>query len=469
MDGVLRGRFAGICMVACVTMFECRPRFDDIPCVKDSNCIAQYPYCVGGMCSATPEESVLPSDAGAGGDAGYEGDAGSAPDSGTWPGDGGRALGEPCVDARQCTEGHCANGVCCDSPCDEPGKLCQRCDNLSLSGPGHCGMAKAESECLSFENACMGRCLVSRTIYRCTGTSYACASKMESELTPVPSGLICMDDGGVRTQPAGRDAYCELGGACQNGTCEGTRWWTSCNGTGACRAAGDAFDAYKESVYAAAGASLTSACETTGSSTCDNSMQCVGDVLHATHLCDGSGMCTMPAGPGASCGKYTCDSAASRCKTQCAADVDCAQNWMCSSPFCHWNWDWVAWNVRGAGGYAVSSGVVTDNRSGLMWQQGTSDGGLPWDAGVGYCDGLNLGGYSDWRLPKLIELLSIADFTRSGPAIDTTSAFPGTPSDRFWTSTPYVGKPGWVWHVDFGDGWSSGFDMGYSAWARCVR
>jgi hypothetical protein len=465
-----------------VLLCDCVPRFDDIPCTKDVHCPESSPYCINEVCSAVPSlsPSVDAGDAGAddggsadtgasddAGDAGNRGDAGTAVDSGTDAGRD-RSLGAPCLAASECASGHCATGVCCESACDEAGKLCQRCDSLSQDGLGHCGMAKAEAVCLEIASACSGRCLVNRTVYYCTGNSYACSSRTESVFTPVPSGQICTGDGGVWVKPVDRTASCGAGGACQEGACQGTRWWTSCNGSGACRSPDDSVDALKEPIFATPGASLTSACETNGKTTCDNDKQCVGDALYGAHLCGGSGVCSAPAGPATSCGKYTCDGTALQCKAQCTSNTDCAKNWLCTAPRCHWNWDWIAWDVRSKGGYAVSGEVVTDSRSGLMWQRGGSDAGMAWDAGIGYCDSLDLGGYSDWRLPKTIELLSLVDPTRVSPAVDV-NAFPDTQSRDYWTSTPSAGSPGRAWTVDLGHGWSSEFGGTFSFLARCVR
>jgi hypothetical protein len=41
---------------------------------------------------------------------------------------------------------------------------------------------------------------------------------------------------------------------------------------------------------------------------------------------------------------------------------------------------------------------------------------------------------------------SIADRTRVNPAIDP-SAFPNTPSDWFWSASPYVGASGYAWYA----------------------
>lgn len=280
----------------------------------------------------------------------------------------------------------------------------------------------------------------------------------------MPSGQVCVGDGGV---PVSKEAYCDTGEDCDDGECEAMRWWTSCDGRGNCRSSTDTTDAYKERVSALGGASLTNACETDGGSPCDASKQCVGNVLYAARSCDGMGACSLPAAP-MSCGNYACDNSGPQCKVQCFADADCIPDYLCTESRCHWNWAWVAWPVGGVGNYTINQGVVIDNRSGLMWQRDLPDGGMIWDAGIGYCGDLILGGHSDWRLPTRVELLSIVDAERQAPAIDGI-VFPNTPSSGFWTSTPYVGMSGSVWLVSFEHGASAKTDAKYSTWVRCVR
>ena len=66
-------------------------------------------------------------------------------------------------------------------------------------------------------------------------------------------------------------------------------------------------------------------------------------------------------------------------------------------------------------------GTVTDNITGLMWQQ---DPGvkMTWPEAVDMLDGFELAGYTDWRLPTIKELYSLIDFsgqTDVNPYLDT--------------------------------------------------
>jgi hypothetical protein len=94
-------------------------------------------------------------------------------------------------------------------------------------------------------------------------------------------------------------------------------------------------------------------------------------------------------------------------------------------------------------------GTVTDDNTGLMWQQTPPSEKMTYDEAVEYVENLELGGYSDWRLPTIKESFSLAnldgqlnpdDIGTSVPYIDTDyfdffydEGRPYTGS--YWTST----------------------------------
>jgi hypothetical protein len=103
-------------------------------------------------------------------------------------------------------------------------------------------------------------------------------------------------------------------------------------------------------------------------------------------------------------------------------------------------------------------GTISDVVTGLLWEK-TPKG----DAGIfpnvssvaqaaAYCASLQLGGHSDWRLPSLIELVSIVDYAGFAPAADPTF-FPSTPVPAYFVaSTPVAGSPSAVWIMSTQDG-----------------
>jgi hypothetical protein len=117
-------------------------------------------------------------------------------------------------------------------------------------------------------------------------------------------------------------------------------------------------------------------------------------------------------------------------------------------------------------------GTVTDNRTGLVWQVTGIANTIHWEDGLGFCENLAHAGYTDWRLPNRRELLSIVDFGRYGPAIDT-AYFPNTPNGDYWTSTTSPGAPTGAYRINFVDGYIGGFNKNqtYSSYfySRCVR
>ncbi|MGH4038770.1 MAG: DUF1566 domain-containing protein [Sphaerochaeta sp.] len=65
-------------------------------------------------------------------------------------------------------------------------------------------------------------------------------------------------------------------------------------------------------------------------------------------------------------------------------------------------------------------GTVTDNNTGLIWQQQPSDDHLSIDSTLEYVDSLKLGESDDWRVPTLEELYSIQDYSEGWPYADLT-------------------------------------------------
>ncbi len=115
------------------------------------------------------------------------------------------------------------------------------------------------------------------------------------------------------------------------------------------------------------------------------------------------------------------------------------------------------------------SGTVVDLQTGLVWARCAE--GQTWDAQQSTCTGVGtaytwkgalaavqaldqgggFAGYTDWRLPNFRELTSLTRYRCHDPAINL-AAFPNTPSENFWTSTPVAAGYGTEWAVDFTTG-----------------
>lgn len=113
-------------------------------------------------------------------------------------------------------------------------------------------------------------------------------------------------------------------------------------------------------------------------------------------------------------------------------------------------------------------GTVTDDVTGLMWQQATAAVQYDLNDANAYCTSLSLAGYEDWRLPSRIEALSIVDYGREDPAIDT-DFFPDTESRSYWTSTRASWDSMQAWGIYMADGGSDGDPATVDHYVRCVR
>ncbi len=127
------------------------------------------------------------------------------------------------------------------------------------------------------------------------------------------------------------------------------------------------------------------------------------------------------------------------------------------------------------------NGTVTDNVTGLMWQQQGSGQAYTWYQAAGVydatynpttqnvCQAQTTGGYSDWRLPTKKELVSIVDYGRYSPNASINPIF-NVVASCYWSSTTWPYASDYAWYVNFNDGPSSKyFYKYYSFYVRCVR
>ena len=115
-------------------------------------------------------------------------------------------------------------------------------------------------------------------------------------------------------------------------------------------------------------------------------------------------------------------------------------------------------------------GTVTDNVTGLMWQKQGDGTQRTWSTAGTYCTNLSIGGHSDWRLPAIMELLSIVDYgVHPGPTINATF-FPNTYADWYWSSTTYADDTTTMWDVGFDGGeYYNDNTATINDYVRCVR
>jgi len=89
-------------------------------------------------------------------------------------------------------------------------------------------------------------------------------------------------------------------------------------------------------------------------------------------------------------------------------------------------------------------GTVTDDNTGLMWQQTPPENKKTYDEAVEYVENLTTGGYTDWRLPTIQESFTLADLDGKLDAQNVDSSIPYIDIDYFDFTydrgKPYIGS-----------------------------
>ncbi len=119
--------------------------------------------------------------------------------------------------------------------------------------------------------------------------------------------------------------------------------------------------------------------------------------------------------------------------------------------------DLSAWGLSGTvqgatqHAYAAQSpngvNVVTDQATGLMWQQAGSPERMNWDQAKAYIEQLNQttqGGFADWRLPTIEELGSLVEFEQKNGSLYIDSGFDATQSVCWSADTMAAENSSWA-------------------------
>lgn len=131
--------------------------------------------------------------------------------------------------------------------------------------------------------------------------------------------------------------------------------------------------------------------------------------------------------------------------------------------------------------FNINGAEVTDLQTGLIWKRCSE--GQNWSGST--CTGNantnsheqalaqakaqnSSGSATGWRLPHVKELTRLADRGCNRPTIDAT-AFPGTESITYWTSSPAVGYSDNVWGVYFSNGDVNYYGRSSNQAVRLVR
>lgn len=139
---------------------------------------------------------------------------------------------------------------------------------------------------------------------------------------------------------------------------------------------------------------------------------------------------------------------------------------------------WANWPMPNAAGlpnaasYVISGDgkTVIDNVTHLIWERTPVHRTLA--TAETHCQNLNIGGVTGFRLPTVIELMSLVDTTRAKPAFDATIfPEPTTPVGAwriYWTSAPVKSNPAYQFVLNFDDGTKVTWVKGSATWVRCV-
>jgi Protein of unknown function (DUF1566) len=185
-----------------------------------------------------------------------------------------------------------------------------------------------------------------------------------------------------------------------------------------------------------------------------------------------NGACNGSAGA-ASCCTNACTAGATQCQSgtslqTCAATSGCtafsastcAMGLVCErhAPAACVDPNWAEWpmpngptEVNAESTHDNGDGTVTDNVTGLMWQLAPGTDTFIWSAARTHCSQLPLAGHTDWRLPTLIELVSLLDFSVSFPAVNAIFSSTLT-GGLYWSATPVSDQSNFAWEVNFNNG-----------------
>ena len=115
-------------------------------------------------------------------------------------------------------------------------------------------------------------------------------------------------------------------------------------------------------------------------------------------------------------------------------------------------------------------GVVVDPQANLMWQDSEATvAPTTWGNAKKYCDDLQHGGFSDWRLPSISELSNIIDDDKFNPALNNAFRYFSKNNTWYWSATTNSKNSSSAWYVNFQDGGTYWGDMTSENSVRCVR
>ena len=135
--------------------------------------------------------------------------------------------------------------------------------------------------------------------------------------------------------------------------------------------------------------------------------------------------------------------------------------------------------------YLRSNDIVTNTTTNKMWQDDSNVSSVKkqWltdinyeghrhydtsgDTASTYCSELRLGGYDDWRVPTIEELMTLSDKSKSNNSID--DIFENCSDGIYWSQTELYNESSKVWGVKFDLGVDRWVDKSKENYIRCIR
>jgi len=113
-----------------------------------------------------------------------------------------------------------------------------------------------------------------------------------------------------------------------------------------------------------------------------------------------------------------------------------------------------------------NDGTILDMETSLMWAKEGSSKELNFADAEKYCKDSKIGGFKDWRLPTVKELISIVDYEKYRPAINPVFK---CESSWYWSGSSYADGADSAWVVYFGSGGVSWYGGSGGNYVRPVR
>ncbi|MEA2050567.1 MAG: DUF1566 domain-containing protein [Campylobacterota bacterium] len=119
--------------------------------------------------------------------------------------------------------------------------------------------------------------------------------------------------------------------------------------------------------------------------------------------------------------------------------------------------------------YVKSDNVVIDISKNIMWQDNIDviQYKSGWTLAKEYCNSLTLNGFTDWKLPTIKELQTIANIKKAKPAL--YDEFKYIEHTSYWSRSQDITNDAYAWYVGFKTGATYKDSKDYDCYVRCVR